>query len=135
MRTALACALLLIVSAFPAHGAAGECWDTARRCHDITDYRADHNLPGLDQSRGLQDAAKAWARHMAGDGILAHSPGAYRGEWSEIVGTGPDWPTVLAAWDQSDPHRAILLDPDLEHVGIGTARDDTGRLWTAVVFR
>jgi uncharacterized protein YkwD len=107
------------------------CWETAWRCGDIVDYRTDRDLGGLDQTAALQDAAKAWARTMATDGVLRHSFGDY----SEIVGTAPDWQTVLAAWDQSDPHRDILTDPGLSRVGVGVARDDTGRLWAVVVFR
>jgi uncharacterized protein YkwD len=112
------------------------CWGTAWRCHDINDYRAAHGLPLLNQTAVLQEAAKSWSRHMAGDGVLQHSPEALNGEYGgEIVGTAPDWETVLAAWDQSDPHRDVLTDPDLERVGLGVARDDDGHLFATVVFR
>jgi uncharacterized protein YkwD len=127
---ALVVALVAALSPTPA----GTCWDSAWRCHDITDYRATHGLPELDQARGLQDTAKAWARTMAADGVLRHSTDGGDG-YSEIVGMGPDWLTVMAAWDQSDPHRALLLDRDLEHIGIGVAYSDTGRIYAVVQFR
>jgi uncharacterized protein YkwD len=107
------------------------CWLVAKRCADINDYRAAHGLPLLDQTVGLQDTAKAWARTMAAEGLLHHSTDGL----TEIVGTSNDWPTVLAAWDQSDAHRAILLDPDLERIGIGVAWTDTGRMYATVQFR
>jgi uncharacterized protein YkwD len=111
------------------------CWETAWRCQDIVDYRTDRDLAALDQTSALQTEAKAWARRMADAGTLRHSPGALDGDWSEIVGTAPDWRTVMAAWDESPPHRAVLVDPGLSRVGVGVARDADGRLWAAVVFR
>jgi uncharacterized protein YkwD len=129
-------ALVLALVAALAPVPAQTCWETAWRCEDIVDYRTDHDLAGLDQTAVLQETAKSWARTMAADGVLRHSPAALRGEFGgEIVGTAPDWRTVMAAWDQSDPHRDILTDPGLSRVGIGVARDDTGRLWAVVVFR
>jgi uncharacterized protein YkwD len=129
---ALVVALVAALSPTPS----GTCWGSAWRCHDITDYRATHGLPELDQARGLQDTAKTWARTMAADGVLRHSPEALRGEYGgEIVGYAPDWLTVMAAWDQSDPHRAILVARDLEKLGIGVAWSDTGRLYAVVQFR
>jgi uncharacterized protein YkwD len=125
----IALVLALVAALTPAPAQA--CWDTAWRCQDIADYRTDRGLDGLDQSAALQDSAKAWARTMAAGGVLRHS--GYGP--TEIVGTAPDWLTVMAAWDQSDPHRDILTDPGLSRVGVGVARDDSGRLWAAVVFR
>jgi uncharacterized protein YkwD len=110
------------------------CWETAWRCHDINDYRAAHGLPLLDQTAVLQETAKGWSRTMAADGVLRHSTDGSDG-YSEIVGTAPDWETVLVAWDQSDAHRAILLDPDLERIGIGVSWSDTGRMYATVTFR
>jgi uncharacterized protein YkwD len=124
---ALVLTLVAALTPAPAQG----CWDTAWRCQDIADYRTDRDLGGLDQARALQDEAKAWARTMAADGVLRHSGYGL----TEIVGTAPDWRTVMAAWDQSDPHRDILTDPGLSRVGVGVARDDNGRLWAVVVFR
>jgi hypothetical protein len=111
------------------------CWDTAWRCQDIVDYRGT----ALDQSRGLQDEARGWARHMADDRVLEHS---FRG--SEIVGYGPDWLTIKAAWEQSTctdgswptcpGHRELLLDPDFTRIGVGCSRSTTGTLYCAVRF-
>jgi uncharacterized protein YkwD len=112
------------------------CWETAWRCQDIADYRTDRDLAALDQTAVLQEAAKAWARHMAANGVLRHSPAALHGEYGgEIVGYAPDWLTVMAAWDQSDPHHAILVDPELERLGVGVARSTDGTLFAVVVFR
>lgn len=106
------------------------CWDTAWRCRDVNQVRAQHDRAPLDQTGELQHAAGAWADEMAGDGVLAHDP---QPEASEIVGVGPDWPTVLAAFMDSPHHREILLGR-YERVGIGVQRVD-GWLYVVVRFR
>jgi uncharacterized protein YkwD len=111
------------------------CWETAPRCEDVNQYRLEHDRAPLDQRMTLQESASAWAHELAESGNLRHSPAALRGEYGgEIVGYGPDWATVMAAWDKSDPHRAVMLDGDLTRVGIGKAWGD-GRVWAVVVFR
>jgi hypothetical protein len=120
---AVAAALLALPAIIPANGG---CWDTAPRCHTVTDLRgAEPN-----QQRTLQDSAKAWARHMAATGVLAHS----RDGHSEIVGTASDWETVVQAFLRSPAHRDILLDPALHEVGIGFVREGD-RVWVAVQFK
>ena len=111
----------------PAAATDGGCWDTAWRCHDLETVHGP-----LDQDRDLQDQAKAWAREMADSGILRHSTEGSDG-YSEIVGTGPDWKTVVIAWMDSAPHRAILTDPTLTQVGIGSAGEGPRR-WYVVQF-
>jgi uncharacterized protein YkwD len=107
----------------------GTCWDNAPRCDRLVEIRANHGAGPLDQDRDLQDYAEHWAEHMAGTGILVHSGGPY----SEVVGVGPDWRTVYAAFMDSPEHRAIILDPDYRHVGIGAERSGD-RVWLAIVF-
>jgi uncharacterized protein YkwD len=102
------------------------CWADAWRCHDLTGYRGTE----LDQQADLQRGAKAWAEEMAADGILRHDPTAGAG-YSEVVGYGPDWRTVLVAFDGSPHHREILLARDARQVGIGTARSG-GTLWVVI---
>ena len=129
MRVAAAVtALTLPLLPQPAAATADGCWDIAWRCHELA---AIHGP--LDQDRDLQDQAKAWAREMADSGILRHSTEGSDG-YSEIVGTANDWQTVVAAFLQSDPHRAILTDPELHEVGIGVVREGD-RVWVAVQFQ
>ena len=122
MRRALAvllAALATFAAASPAHAVdTGVCWRDAPRCAALVQLRADNGLAGLDQDRDLQVEAKAWARHMADVDVLSHSGVTYG---AEIVGMGPDTATILAAFMQSDEHRAIILDPTLHRVGIGYA--------------
>jgi hypothetical protein len=105
----------------------GVCWEHAFRCHALTDLRGTE----LDQDRDLQDRAEWWAQHMATTGILEHSPPVPGGE---NVGVGPDWRTVYAAFMDSPPHRANILDEDWSRVGIGAHRDGD-RVWIVLVFR
>jgi peptidoglycan hydrolase-like protein with peptidoglycan-binding domain len=52
----------------------------------------------------------------------------------ENVGYGPDALTVHAAFMNSAPHRANILDRDYTEVGIGAVTVN-GRVWVAEVFR
>ena len=128
---AVAAAILATPLLLPSPAAAddGGCWDTAWRCRDLAGIHGP-----LNQQHVLQDAAKAWSRHMADTGILRHSPAAMNGEYAEIVGYAPDWATVVEAWMDSPPHREILLDSDLRTVGIGVANAGHVNFYT-VVFR
>lgn len=107
------------------------CWDVAWRCRDVNEIRAEHGRARLDQVAGLQDASGGWADQLAASGVLSHDP---QPEAAEIVGVGPDWPTVLAAFMRSDDHRPILLGPDAARVGVGVQRAD-GVVWVVVRFR
>lgn len=123
MIARLAAILALIVGAIatapPAAAAdTGVCWRGAPRCFALVQLRADNGLGGLDQDRDLQADAMAWAQRMAAAGALSHSAITYG---AEIVGMGPDDATIRAAFMDSDPHRAIILDPSLHRVGIGHA--------------
>jgi uncharacterized protein YkwD len=132
----LLCAVVaLLAVAVPAVASEPSCWRVAPRCDDVNDYRAAALAGPLDQRIALQAAAQAWADELAASGVLRHSPAALRGEYGgEIVGMAPDWRTVMAAWDGSDPHRAVMLDRHLTRVGVGRARaGDT--LFAVVVFR
>lgn len=105
----------------------------------VNDFRADHDRHGLEQTADLQDNADRYAAVLADLGFLTHATGV-----NEIIGTGPDWATILAAWkdstcrDGSQPcpgHREMLLDRDFTRMGIGRHRDPTGRLWAVMRFR
>lgn len=128
-RAVLACVLL--AGSWLLGDDTGTCWATAWRCDTINTYRADHDQPPLDQAATLQQTAGAWARHMATTGILAHSPAAGH-QYGEVVGYSTSWGDVLTLWDQSTPHRVILLDRDAARVGIGRAVDAGGRVWCVV---
>lgn len=127
-------------------GADSLCW--GKRCEKINDFRADHHRAGLDQKLTLQIAADGYAEKLAATGVLTHAPcwriGTCTG--GEIVGFGPDFATILAAWKQSschdtppdEPcpgHRELLLDRSFTRVGIGTQVDPTGTMWAVVRFK
>jgi uncharacterized protein YkwD len=122
---AVAAALLAAASLAPTPGPG--CWDTAYRCHALTDLRGSE----LDQDRELQDRADEWADHMAATGVLRHSDAPW-----ENVGTGTDWRQVYAAFMDSPHHRANMLDPDARQVGIGVARTSDGsRVYVVLQWR
>lgn len=131
-------AALLLAVAFAAPAVSeGECWDVAPRCERLNQIRDAHGRDPLDQRRGLQDVAKAWAASMAAAETLSHNPSLdaqTTGVVGENVGYGPDWRQVFAAFMNSPLHRANMLDPGLTEVGVGTARAGD-RAWVVLVFR
>jgi hypothetical protein len=105
------------------------CWDSAWRCRTLLEVRGGN----LDQTGWLQAAAKAWSEQMAAEGRIYHAPVGDYSPYGENVGTGPDWPTVLAAFIDSPPHLANIRDPDYRQVGIGVVRSG-GRIYVTIRF-
>ncbi len=115
----------------------GRDLDTVERrlIAEINAYRARHGLPGLRPAQSLLRAADEHSRAMVADGFFGHSaPGGESwserlrehvpsGEIGEVLGELPPRAEHPAArlvrmWARSNQHRAVLLAPDLERIGV-----------------
>jgi len=98
----------------------------------------------LVQHPALTEKAEAWARHMAASGRLEHSTlsaGLGNVAWTalgENVGySSPTSNTLLTihnAFVSSAAHRRNMVNPIYTHMGVGVAKDSSGRIWVAEVF-
>ncbi|MGH8926021.1 MAG: CAP domain-containing protein [Acidimicrobiia bacterium] len=52
----------------------------------------------------------------------------------EVLGYGPDVPTVMTAFANSPSHWTVIQQSKWNAMGTGIATDSGGRLWVAVVF-
>lgn len=139
---AAACAAALFCLPAPPALAGGVEQATLR---EINAARAGHELGRLQFDDGLSDAATDQSRWMAANDVLGHRPGLENrlgplvpgaDLWGETVAWMPGSRTTLArrtvrAWLRSPPHRAILLMPRMQVVGIGEATGDDGVFLTA----
>jgi uncharacterized protein YkwD len=114
--------------------------------HAINQDRANAGLPPLGYSPKLDNLAGTWAWQMSVDNSLHHQDlaailygpdfGAFYtlGE-NIIVAPGSMGPEQLeAAWMNSAPHRANILNGNFNEVGIGVFYGPDGRVWSAVDF-
>lgn len=122
------------VTATPTAAVAAELAEVYAR---INRLRQEANLSELTPAAALEQAAQAHAVDMAGRGVLSHAGGdgsdvAQRmrragyedaSAWGEIIASVTGGPTqAVSAWWNSDPHRAIMLDPNLREFGAGRAQ-------------
>jgi Cysteine-rich secretory protein family len=125
----LVCMLPLSVFAQRDDAAARELFADANR------ERAQRNIPPLKWSPRLTEAAAAHTEAMANKGTLAHVlPGelelshrlaaanARVGGFAENVAFASDAPSVHEGWMHSPGHRANLLNPAYDVVGIAAYR-------------
>ena len=137
--------LAIVAIALLAVALAGCMPDDARTFLDRTNsLRRANSVPALAEHDTLTQKAEAWAQHMASTGRLEHSTlsaglGSLR--WTalgENVGysarTSNTLLTIHNLFVASAPHRGILLDRRWTHMGVGVARDSSGRIWVAEVF-
>ena len=108
--------------------------------------RANAGLNGLVYSPKLDNLANNWAISMGTDAGFRHNALGWVlaqpdwGNWytlGENILVGPGnmnaW-QMEAAWMNSAPHRANILNPNFNAVGIGYFTGPDGRLWVAVDF-
>ena len=137
--------LAVLAIALLAVALAGCMPDDARTFLDRTNsLRKANGVPALTEHDTLTTKAEAWAQHMASTGRLEHSTlsaGLSSLGWTalgENVGySSPTSNTLLTIHNKfvnSSQHRAILLDRRFTHMGVGVARDSSGRIWVAEVF-
>ncbi|OGO42280.1 MAG: hypothetical protein A2Z04_05880, partial [Chloroflexi bacterium RBG_16_57_9] len=99
----------------------------------INQRRAGLGLPVLRVDMALVTAARAHSRDLSEHGLCEHIGSDGSTPWDrvqragytgravgEVVGCGYDTPEgVVNAWFNSDGHRAILTDPNVNEIGIG----------------
>jgi hypothetical protein len=104
--------------------------------------RASNGLPPLTITTAFSDIAEGWSLQMASTSVLSHNPNlvaqvaAVVPDWQalgENVGFGPDPITLQNAFMASPPHRANILNPGYNYVGIGAVTVN-GRIWVTFDF-
>jgi len=108
--------------------------------------RAARRLAPLKWNAALASAARAHAQKMAQAGTLSHQfpremdlgtrvrvAGIRFRAVAENVAEGPSAAGIHAQWMKSPPHRANLLDPELDSIGIAVA-ERKGQLFAVQDF-
>jgi len=134
MRPATRLAVLFIVSLLSqlswtqtyASSSERKLFDAANR------ERQQRGLPALRWDEALATAARAHAKEMAARGTISHQfpgepsmparitkAGAHFSSLAENVAMASSAAAVHDLWMHSPPHRANLLDPDMNSLGVG----------------
>jgi hypothetical protein len=108
--------------------------------------RTTRGLAPLKWSDALAEAAQKHAYRMAQENTLSHQfpgeppvqeraarAGAQFSTIAENVAEGPDVATIHKEWMNSPPHRANVLDPHLDSIGIAVATNN-GTMFAAEDF-
>ncbi len=134
LATAVVGSLLLAGFSAGSANAAPGTWLTR-----INDFRAANGRIRLAEDVQASQVAQSWTQKMAASGTLSHNP-SYKTQvttsWYSIgenVGYGGSEATLFQAFLNSSGHRANLLKPEYNRVGIGQVILD-GRVWTTHVF-
>lgn len=134
LATAAVCAVLLTGVGTGSAVAAPGTWLSR-----INSYRAANGRRQLVEDYQASVVAQRWTSVMASTNRLAHNP-LYKTQvttpWfaiGENVGVGPSEATLFSAFVASPGHRANVLRPEFNRVGIGQVVAN-GRLWTTHVF-
>ncbi len=101
-----------------------------RLFEETNQARAEQGLQSLQWDSTLAQAAEAHAELMAQNGQLSHQysgeaalttraaqVGAHFQTVAENIAVGPSTDTIQREWMKSPPHRANILDPNLNAVG------------------
>lgn len=127
----MAALALLTAASIPARAE-----DAARRIFDLTNKdRRAQGLPPLQWNAALAAAAQQHAELMARQGRISHQfpgepevmqraaeAGAHFQAIAENVAMAPTAGDVETAWMHSTPHRANILDPKMNALGVGVAQ-------------
>lgn len=105
--------------------------------------RAARGLRPLAYDGAASNVARTWAQELARSGSLRHNPNLVAqvdsqvtNQWTRVgenVGYAQSIPAVQSQYMASAPHAANILG-QYNRVGVGTARDGAGRVWTTLVF-
>ena len=137
---------LVVVSALwlgPAEASASRGTTYAETAFRATNaQRADQGRVQLREGACLTRMAEQWATHLARTGSLVHQdlqPIARRCGLSMVgeniaMGYSSGRVVVNRGWMHSDGHRANILRREYRLMGIGAARDSSGRWWVSQVF-
>ena len=106
----------------------------------VNQARGSNGLSNLSSNVTLILTAQAWSQQLASNGILSHrsplSAGAPAGwrKLGENVGYGSSVDVVQGAFMNSPLHKANILDPAFNNVGLGVTVDGNGRRWVVQEF-
>lgn len=106
----------------------------------VNAQRAAYGLPALTANASMGEAAASWALSMASGDFLAHAgdiTGGIPAGWSkagENVGRGKSVDSLTTAFMNSPSHRAAILDPEFELIGVGVYIHPNGKVFTAHRF-
>lgn len=105
--------------------------------------RAARGLGPLAYDGAASNVARTWARELARSGSLRHNPNLVAqvdnqvtNQWTRVgenAGYAQSIAAVQSLYMASAPHAANILG-QYNRVGVGTARDGAGRVWTTLVF-
>jgi uncharacterized protein YkwD len=119
----------------------GACTPDSNRATDLVNQSRNANgLPGLQVNIDLYLQAAAWSNQLANDQYLHHRTDLSEGigyAWrvlGENVGRGYSLDQVQTAFMNSPAHRANILDPRFDTVGVGVTRDANGQYWIVQEF-
>lgn len=102
--------------------------------------RASAGRAALATRSDLVSIARRHSAQMAASGTIYHNSNLQNeapSDWvslGENVGTGATCPDIHQAFMNSAPHRANILDPDYNLVGVGVAIADNGAIYVTEVF-
>ncbi len=112
----------------------------------VNQDRAAAGLAPLAWDPQLGPYAASWAHHLAATGTLTHTDLnalirlPYMAAWrslGENLLVGPAGLSGAAAedlWMNSAGHRANILNPSFNHIGVAAVQDSAGRLWVVAEF-
>lgn len=95
--------------------------------HLTNQHRADHGLHPLQHDPALSANSRSWSEHMAAHRDFRHSD-----QWNvaeNIAATSepnPSARTFVDMWLNSDGHRANILNPQYNRIGVGLATSADG---------
>ena len=106
------------------------------------------DLPALKLNPALSKIARAHSENMARQGKMEHildkkgledrlREGGYKyakGGENIAAGEGVSLAMIMQAWMDSKGHRANILMPEATEIGLGIARDKTGKVYYTQVF-
>jgi len=136
--------LATLVIASPAAHAGDQSWTGYRSrqafVSDTNNARMNHDRRVLQVTSHLTEIAQNWAQWMARHHSMQHNPNleSQVHNWQDLgenVGSGGSEPPIHRAFMNDTYHRDNILSPNYTQVGIGTARDDNGRLYVDEVFK
>jgi len=119
----------------------------------VNEVRLDEGLSPLRRAQDVTEVAERWSAVMAADQHMRHNP-AFADEiccWG-LATENVAWSEPHRIWRPGDPveritdelhiallnspgHRANLLDPNVDEIGIGVHVDADGSVWITQNFR
>ncbi len=148
-RLALVVLILLVgfglTACLPVRGTPGPSPYQGLMVGAINADRAAYGLAPLEWSPKLGGLAQGWSEVIAADGVLRHRDLAsviaspeYAGFWTlgeniAVAPAGTPINELEAAWMASPPHRANILNPGFNLIGVGFTQWN-GQLWAVVDF-